>query len=609
MYLLQAQIGIAFLAPLIVSCMATGFTAYLTPKITAVLKTWMEAIQSRVSVTSDMLGSMRSVNVLGLTGVVQSLVQELRVREVGKVRQLLKLQTWRILFGNSTNLVSPLATFAVFVVVARTTGQTLNTSTAYTALSLISIIDAPLNSLITSFPMILASVTCFDRIQRFLRAPSRRDHRLILTAADDSGTSGLSVPRDGAGVRDSDVELQSLQPLRPQNASIALTDDALVVQNGSFGWAYEHSPVLHDISFRVKASSFVIIIGPTGCGKSTLLKGLLGETPTSQGFVYTTNLRAAFADQDSWIQNGTFRSNLLGNKLYEQQWYSEVVHACALDVDVLQLPDGDHTVVGSRGISLSGGQKQRLAMARAVYSKQDILFLDDVFSGLDVDTEERIFSRLLGPQGLLKRCSTTVILVTHAARRLVYADHIIALSGGGSVAEQGTFESLRQSNGYVQSLAAKLKEINDAAPEELARGMPQPPTADPAINSAASDLARMTGDWKIYRHYFASMGWSSSCLFFIWTTLQGILGKLPELLLVWWTDAVRAHGNSVNSLYISVFAALSFGSLLTMFLALYQLLVIMLPKSARDLHSSLLKTVINAPISFFSSADSGQTLK
>ena len=40
--------------------------------------------------------------------------------------------------------------------------------------------------------------------------------------------------------------------------------------------------------------------------------------------------------------------------------------------------------------------------------------LDDVFSGLDADTEEHIFNKVFGPEGMLRRLGTTVILVTHA---------------------------------------------------------------------------------------------------------------------------------------------------------------------------------------------------
>ena len=54
------------------------------------------------------------------------------------------------------------------------------------------------------------------------------------------------------------------------------------------------------------------------------------------------------------------------------------------------------------------------AIARAVYSRKRIMILDDVFSGMDATTEHLVFSRLLGPQGLLRKSGTTVIIATHA---------------------------------------------------------------------------------------------------------------------------------------------------------------------------------------------------
>lgn len=104
---------------------------------------------------------------------------------------------------------------------------------------------------------------------------------------------------------------------------------------------------------------------------------------------------------------------------FEEPWYTTVVRACSLEQDILDFPKGHSTLVGSAGISLSGGQKQRLAIARPVYSRKSLVMLDDVFSGLDAGTEEKIFSRLLGKQGLLRRNHITVILVTYAGKLLI----------------------------------------------------------------------------------------------------------------------------------------------------------------------------------------------
>lgn len=77
------------------------------------------------------------------------------------------------------------------------------------------------------------------------------------------------------------------------------------------------------------------------------------------------------------------------------------------------MPNGDETILGSKGVILSGGQKQRLAIARAVYACKRIAMFDDVFSGLDTVTENLVFSRVFGQTGLLRKTNTSIILATH----------------------------------------------------------------------------------------------------------------------------------------------------------------------------------------------------
>jgi len=88
-----------------------------------------------------------------------------------------------------------------------------------------------------------------------------------------------------------------------------------------------------------------------------------------------------------------------------------------LEEDLASLQNGDQSQIGSKGITLSGGQKSRIAIARAVYSKKSIVIFDDVFSGMDATTEALVFTRLLGPEGLLRKIRATVILATHAGKR------------------------------------------------------------------------------------------------------------------------------------------------------------------------------------------------
>ena len=123
--------------------------------------------------------------------------------------------------------------------------------------------------------------------------------------------------------------------------------------------------------------------------------------------------------------NGTVRESIMAFSEADDRWYSTVVKACALTEDLRQMQLGDSTRIGSKGVALSGGQSQRIALARAAYARHDICILDDVLSGLDMDTEHQVFHNLLGLDGIFRRQATTVILSSSSSKRLSYADHII----------------------------------------------------------------------------------------------------------------------------------------------------------------------------------------
>src|ERR1700753_194701 len=104
-------------------------------------------------------------------------------------------------------MISPLATFAVFVISAAATGTRLNTAQAFTALSLIGLLEDPLTMLLQSYTGIMSSLACYDRIQAYLESPSRYDHRLRMVGPDQDSTASKTSFTDGAVF---DIELQRL---------------------------------------------------------------------------------------------------------------------------------------------------------------------------------------------------------------------------------------------------------------------------------------------------------------------------------------------------------------------------------------------------------------
>ena len=91
--------------------------------------------------------------------------------------------------------------------------------------------------------------------------------------------------------------------------------------------------------------------------------------------------------------------------------------------DFQQLPHGDLTHVGDRGVTLSGGQKARVNLARAVYRKADLYLFDDPLSAVDTHVGQHLFQNCI--LNYLK--GNTRILATHQIHFLPRADTVAVI--------------------------------------------------------------------------------------------------------------------------------------------------------------------------------------
>lgn len=269
-----------------------------------------------------------------------------------------------------TQIFAPIITFAAFVTISHNRGDNvaLDTARVYTSLSIFALLTEPLASLVMSLSAFMGSIGCFNRIQTFLDKDVLVDNRAMssLGVSEESllknemkNEMGLNLS-DKSSISTSEPEIlkQSTRSLKKSND--LRSSDAITVYRADFGWDREKTPLLKSITLAVPDSRLTMIVGPVGCGKSTLLKAILGEVPCMAGSVHLSSDRVAFCDQTPWHMNETIRNSIVTTSEFDEQWYATVIRACALEEDLRQLPRGDQTVIGSKGVALSTGQSQRV---------------------------------------------------------------------------------------------------------------------------------------------------------------------------------------------------------------------------------------------------------
>ena len=154
--------------------------------------------------------------------------------------------------------------------------------------------------------------------------------------------------------------------------------------------------------------------------------------------------------QDPFLFSASLRENLTyDDPERDEEAIWDAVEAAGLGRTIRDdLKDALDTIVGERGITLSGGQKQRATLARGLIRDAKVLLLDDCFSSVDTETEEKILSGLQRLRG-----DKTTLLISHRVSTARHADRIYVIDNG-RVLESGSHEELLAKNGYYAQLEA-----------------------------------------------------------------------------------------------------------------------------------------------------------
>ncbi|GKT87234.1 ABC multidrug transporter [Colletotrichum tofieldiae] len=534
-WFLQMQIGPVCVTPVIVALVATAMSVRAAGFVTARQKVWLEAVQARINFTAHTLGSMRSVKMLGLSNKFESLIHGMRVTELDLSKRFRRLSSFNVCLVNLPSLFSQFFTFAIFAIAAKVQGNSFVTvSQAVTSLSILSILMQPLGTVLVVIPQAYAALGCFQRIQEFLASESWDDKRLPERPLETTSMESQDTPEtiqtpSGSNHVEMIQRPQSTTPKGPLPRTI-FNSDRVIIHNATVGWRGS-SHVIKDMSLCIgQHHHLTVILGPVGCGKSTLLRAILGEATIFNGSVWTSSKELAYCDQSPWVSNGSVRENIVSGTDFDAAWYNTVLHACALQVDLLQLSDGDATNVGSKGVSLSGGQKQRLTLARALYARKPIAVLDDVLSGLDAATHDIVTTRVFGADGLIRKLGMVAILATHSVSLCAVADQTIILDDQGQTIQQSSSENMA-------SLAPQLAGDDGSSASPGDSPSPKISAGETQGSVTKRDDNRQVGDLSIYLYYFSSMGWLSLALFGIFVASNVAFGTLQYAWITLWAQS------------------------------------------------------------------------
>jgi ATP-binding cassette subfamily B protein len=212
--------------------------------------------------------------------------------------------------------------------------------------------------------------------------------------------------------------------------------------------------VIHELSFHVKPSEKIGLIGPSGGGKTTIVKLLLRLFDIQEGAIRIDGQNISEVTLDSLHEQVSlvpqdpilFHRTLMDNIRYGRRDATdeEVIAAAKLahcHEFIMHFPHGYETYVGERGVKLSGGERQRVAIARAILTNAPILILDEATSSLDSESETLIQAALLN---LMK--NRTTFVVAHRLSTVMKMDRIFVLQDGCIIEDGGHQELLAAEN-------------------------------------------------------------------------------------------------------------------------------------------------------------------
>jgi ABC-type bacteriocin/lantibiotic exporter with double-glycine peptidase domain len=228
----------------------------------------------------------------------------------------------------------------------------------------------------------------------------------------------------------------------------------LKVSNLSFRYPGARE-ILKNISFNIRKTEIIAIIGENGCGKSTLIQILQkfyiqeagrvvinGDLDLSEISVQSWRKTVSVVPQNIHIFNATVLENIaFADARNCPEKVLEFILQNGFSTFVESLPQSYMTLIGEEGVKLSGGQKQLIGIMRAMYNSPQLLILDEATAFMDKNYEMFIIQMLS-----IWRQNMAIIVITHRIRSIAsFCDRVYIIEAG-VISASGDHQTLIEGN-------------------------------------------------------------------------------------------------------------------------------------------------------------------
>lgn len=255
---------------------------------------------------------------------------------------------------------------------------------------------------------------------------------------------------------------ETANPQKPQGEDVVF-DHVSFTYTGN-----NEEKALESVSFAAKQGQITAIVGPSGGGKSTIANLISRFWDVTDGKITIGGVdlrdmaqndlmrQVSFVFQDIFLFKQSILDNIrMGNRNATEEQVIAAAKAAQCHEFISKLPEGYHTVVGTKGVHLSGGERQRIAIARAIIKDSPIIVLDEATAFSDPENEyliQKAFEKLMQ--------NKTVIIIAHRLSTIRNADKIIVMEKG-QIVESGKHDNLVAAGGrYFQMWNHYTEAIN-----------------------------------------------------------------------------------------------------------------------------------------------------